>query len=153
MSKIIIRKADKDDINDLAELLSELFELEKDFTADIDTQIRGLSMIISNPASIVLLAEDVNNSKTVGMCTMQILVSTAQGSKSGHIEDVIITKERRGEGIGKLLLKAVIDIAKKEGCTRLQLSADNNNTPAHGFYKKLGWNQTNLSVWFYKMAN
>ncbi len=110
-------------------------------------------MLINNPVSTVLLAEDANSKEIVGMCTMQILVSTAQGSNSGHIEDVIVKTERRGEGIGNLLLKTIIDIAKQNGCTRLQLSADNDNTPAHNFYKKIGWNQTNLSVWFYKIEN
>lgn len=153
MNKILIRKATNGDINYLAKLLYELFKLEKDFIADIDKQIKGLSMLINNPVSTVLLAEDANSKEIVGMCTMQILVSTAQGSNSGHIEDVIVKTERRGEGIGNLLLKTILDIAKQNGCTRLQLSADNDNTPAHNFYKKIGWNKTNLSVWFYKIEN
>ncbi len=80
----------------------------------------------------------------VGMCSVQILISTAEGGKVGLVEDVVVSKNYQGHGVGRTLMSAIDNYAKELGLSRLQLLADKNNHLAIGFYKNIGWGNTNL---------
>lgn len=62
-----------------------------------------------------------------------------------HIEDVVIDKNFRGLGLGKL----IIDIAKKEcdGCYKVILNCKDHNI---GFYEKCGFTKRNTEMSLYK---
>jgi GNAT superfamily N-acetyltransferase len=64
--------------------------------------------------------------------------STWRGHAGIHIEDLYVSLEHRGKGIGKALLTRVAAIAAAEGCTRLQWDVLEWNTPAIGFYQQMG---------------
>ncbi|MDA3899926.1 MAG: GNAT family N-acetyltransferase [Spirochaetes bacterium] len=148
MNTIAIRKAEAKDSAALCRLLQQLFALERDFTYNSSIQEKGIAMLLQSENAIALVAEESETRKLVAMCTIQEYVSTAQGSKAGIIEDVVVSSEYRGHGIGSELMKELVKIAKEKNYSRLQLAVDNNNTKAQHFYKKHGWNQTNLSAWF-----
>ncbi len=61
--------------------------------------------------------------------------STWKGKRL-YLEDLIVTEESRGEGIGKLLLDATIEKARETGCTGLMWQVLDWNEPAIEFYKK-----------------
>lgn len=85
-----------------------------------------------------------HNGKVIGMCTMQTRISTATGTVSGIIEDMVVDKAHRGKGAGKALLDHITQWAMQRGIFHLQLLADRNNTPALEFYRHLGWQTTQL---------
>jgi GNAT superfamily N-acetyltransferase len=64
--------------------------------------------------------------------------STWRGHAGIHIEDLYVSLEHRGKGIGKALLTRVAAVAVEEGCTRLQWDVLEWNTPAIGFYEQMG---------------
>lgn len=78
------------------------------------------------------------------MCSAQLLISTAEGGIAALVEDMVVSMEYRGRGIGSKLLSAVEDWAIRQGATRLELLADHGNTPALEFYEKKAWYQTRL---------
>ncbi|RFU46875.1 GNAT family N-acetyltransferase [Paraburkholderia sp. DHOC27] len=45
----------------------------------------------------------------------------------------------QGIGVGKLLMRAAVDWARMQGETQLYLYVLDGNTPAIGFYERLGW--------------
>lgn len=142
-SQYIIRKAKLEDIPRLSGLLEILFSVEADFTADESKQRKGLEMMLNDPENRCILVAE-SNQGVIGMCTAQILVSTAEGGPVALIEDVIVDKQFRRWGIGQKLLLAIEDWALERGARRLQLLADQNNTPALEFYKRMSWNKTQL---------
>ena len=112
-SDINIRKASISDIDELVPLLYELFYIEEDFTFNKELQIQGLKILIdTGKDNLVLVAEEDN--KIVGMCTLQTLISTAQGGYVGLIEDFVISESYRGKGIGKGLLISLEKIAAEK---------------------------------------
>ncbi|WP_320007298.1 GNAT family N-acetyltransferase [Maridesulfovibrio sp.] len=137
-----IRNANSADLVPMTGLLNSLFSIEKDFSADGDRQMRGLRMLLGNPRACILVAEE--QGEVVGMCTGQIVISTAEGGPSILVEDVVVRSDRQGEGIGTMLMEAVRRFADENRATRLQLLADCDNTPALNFYNKTGWNKTSL---------
>lgn len=139
---ITIRNAESSDVAQLAELLEELFAIEADFVFDRDKQVSGLKQLLDSGMGRVFVAE--SDKRIVGMCSLQTLISTAEGGPVGLLEDLIVTAEFRHQGIGEKLLAAAVDQAERQGLKRLQLLADKNNLPALTFYEKQAWRQTQL---------
>lgn len=139
----VIRRANQTDISGMIRLLRILFSIETDFSFEELTQQRGLEMMLSNsPERCIMVAE--LEQQIVGMCTAQILVSTAEGGIVALIEDLVVEEARRGQGIGKELLLSLEGWAIDRGVSRIQLLADRNNESALGFYRKIGWKWTEL---------
>ena len=64
--------------------------------------------------------------------------STFMGRPGLYLEDVFVRPAFRGRGLGKALLVALADIAKRRNCARMEWSVLDWNTPAIEFYKSLG---------------
>lgn len=139
---ITIRPAESADLGAMCGLLKELFALEADFSFDPARQMRGLSLLLGR-AGARLLAAEVEG-RVVGMCSVQLLISTAEGGPAALVEDLVMEKQWRGRGIGRALLTAAAEWAGEHGAYRLQLLADQGNRPALDFYQRLGWKRTRL---------
>ena len=139
---IEVRPAVPGDIAVLTTLLELLFSIEEDFHVDDAKQRKGLELMMNNPASCILVAED--EGEVIGMCSGQVTVSTAEGGPALLVEDVVVRCDRQGQHVGRRLLCALSNWAMERGIARLQLLADRNNEKALGFYQKLGWQTTSL---------
>lgn len=138
---VTIRPARSEDIPAMAGLLGELFAIEADFEVDAARQIHGLTLLHQGGACLLVAEED---GEVAGMVSLQTLISTAEGAVVGLLEDLVVQEERRGRGIGSLLLAAALDWAKENGMRRVQLLADRTNTDGLRFYAGKGWRQTQL---------
>src|SRR5512141_824012 len=115
-----IRPAAPADLEALVRLLSVLFSIEADFRPDAERQRRGLARMLEDPERrLVLVAEE--DGAVVGMVTVQLVVSTAEGGDAGLLEDMIVDAAHRGRGVGRRLLAAAEAWARARGATRLQL--------------------------------
>lgn len=141
---IIIRTAKSSDIAQLAELLKELFTIETDFVFDREKQTGGLNLLLTSAKDCILVAESLDENKVLGMCTVQTLISTAEGGPVGLLEDLIVAADYRYQGIGAKLLAEAVYWAECQGLKRLQLLADKNNRYALNFYQNQGWQSTQL---------
>lgn len=141
---ITIRTAKPSDIPQLIELLKALFTIEADFDFDADKQAHGLNLLLNSEKDYILVAEQPKDNTVLGMCTVQTLISTAEGGPVGLLEDLIVATEYRHQGIGTKLLAEAVRWADCRGIKRLQLLADKNNLPALGFYQKQSWESTQL---------
>lgn len=142
-SRTVIRPATEADLGALVRLLGVLFSIEADFRPDPRRQRRGLRAMLSDPERRrVLVAERAG--AVVGMVTLQLLVSTAEGGPSGLLEDMVVGEAARGEGLGRRLLRAAERWGRGRGATRFQLLADSGNGAALAFYERMGWGGTKL---------
>lgn len=139
---VTLRAANSADIETLLKLLEMLFALEQDFKSDARKQRQGLELLLQSRQAHIVVAE--SSGQVIGMASLQLVISTAEGAASGWIEDVVVDPAWRGQGIGGRLLDYLADWAEGKGVTRLQLLADCNNHPALDFYASKGWLQTAL---------
>jgi len=137
-----IRTAGYDDLPAMTRLLQELFAIETEFAVDTEKQRCGLHMLLDSSSAGVWVAERCG--RVVGMVTVQLVISTAEGGFSGLLEDLIVSSVYRRRGLGKALLSAAVKWAREQGATRIQLLADGRNVPALIFYRKQDWKQTNM---------
>lgn len=143
--EIEISQVEYRDLDQLADLLAELFTLENDFCPDREKQLRGLRLILDNPSLgrlFVLRDQD----RVAGMANVLITVSTSEGCRVAVLEDVIIGNEYRSKGLGRRLVEHVLAWAKTDGMTRVTLLADRDNKAAMGFYRKLGFDRSHMVV-------
>ncbi len=141
-SELHCRNAVVGDIPEMLELLRQLFSIESDFCFNPEKQKNGLQMLLHSSNSKIFVAEKQGH--VIGMCTLQVLISTAEGGHTGLIEDVIVDEAHRSRGVGTLLLETATECAQKAGLKRLQLLTDKNNATALDFYHKYNWALTNM---------
>jgi GNAT superfamily N-acetyltransferase len=133
-----VEQAVLEDIPQLCELLGILFSQEADFSPDAAKQFEGLRLIISNPGAgrILVLRQ---NGRAVGMVNLLYSISTARGGRVAILEDMVVHPNHRGRGAGSTLLRATIDFAREQGCSRITLLTDRSNAEAMRFYERLGF--------------
>ena len=133
---MIIRKATKNDMPSVLELIQELATFEKEPDAvvvTVDDLIRdGFS---ENPLFQCFIAEV--DGEIIGMALFYYRYSTWKG-KTIHLEDLIVKENKRGTGAGFALYKEIIKQGKAENVRRIEWNVLDWNTPAIDFYEKSG---------------
>lgn len=143
---IQISAATPEDIPELVALLCTLFSIEVDFAPAPEKQANGLRLLLADSERALILVARHPEKSVVGMVSVQLVISTAQGSLSGWVEDMVIHQDFRRMGIGKKLLAKVSEWAVAMGASRLQLLVDTNNLPAVAYYQALNWDATQLQA-------
>ncbi len=134
IDKVIIRPAVVTDCPALMGLVRELaiFEREPD-AVTVTQQHFEESGFGNNPVWWAIVAE--TEEKVVGFALYYIRYSTWKGQRM-YLEDLIVTEEYRGRGIGKMLLDELIEIAKQKGFSGMLWQVLEWNEPAIKFYEK-----------------
>jgi len=130
------------DIEIMARMIGELFELESDFSPDPAKQRRGLEALLASPSAAAFVAEE--GGSPVGMVTVQLTLSTAEGGPSGLLEDLFVAEAARRRGVASALVGAVESWCAEAGATRVQLLADRGNERALRFYEAAGYLSTRM---------
>jgi GNAT superfamily N-acetyltransferase len=133
---MIIRKGEKKDMARVLELIKELAEFEKEpeavEIAVADLERDGFS---ENPLFHTFVAEI--DEMIEGIALYYNRYSTWKG-KTIHLEDLIVTANMRGKGIGQALYSRIMQQAKEDNVKRVEWAVLDWNTPAVEFYKKSG---------------
>lgn len=61
------------------------------------------------------------------------------GTETAQIVQLAVAPNYRGKGIGKELLKGLIDFSQKHACKKIELELREDNIPAKKLYEKLGF--------------
>ncbi|NTV53509.1 MAG: GNAT family N-acetyltransferase [Candidatus Firestonebacteria bacterium] len=127
-------------------LLRSLFALEPDYPFAEAKQRTGLQQLIGRGQGTCALVAEAGE-RVVGMCTVQTVISTAEGGAVGWVEDVVVDPAYRQKSLGSGLMSALEAWAAQQGLKRLQLLADRKNAAAQAFYQKRGWSLTRMQAW------
>lgn len=132
-----VRQGEKKDAQAIHDLIVELAVFEKlsnEVEISTDDLIRdGFS---ENPKFKTFVAEEPNGN-IIGMALFYERYSTWKGTAI-HLEDLMVTKSKRGIGAGKALYGAVLNYAHQNGCKRVAWDVLDWNTNAIKFYESTG---------------
>ena len=133
---IILREIEERDIN--KGFLDVLNNLVPPDIEDKEYAKSILQKIKSNSLHKIFVAEDDINGKITGTTTLLVEPKFInKGMKVGYIEDVAVSKDYEGTGIGsKLVMYATTHAISLEGCKKVLLSCSKRTQP---FYEKLGY--------------
>ena len=109
MTDIIIRKLQKKDL--FNGFLQSLDSLRKASDLNPKKAESIFNKISKNPNQIIYVA--VKDFKVIGATTVIIEQKFIHGGgKVGHIEDVVVAKEFQGSGIGRKIVKSLLEYAQ-----------------------------------------
>lgn len=84
-------------------------------------------------------------SKIIGLVSFVLFERLNQPLREFWIPELVVSKEYRGQGTGKLLIQRCETIAKRKKCYRIRLESRNDRVDSHNFYKKIGFQQIALA--------
>lgn len=133
---VLIRDAVQNDMKQVLMLIKELAKFEKEPNAVILNEEQLVRDGFSeNPKFKCFVAE--TNNEIIGMALGYPRYSTWKGVTM-HLEDLIVTKSRRGNGIGSLLFSKFINYAHSLRVKRIEWAVLDWNVNAIEFYEKNG---------------
>ena len=131
-----IRKAQRQDVPIILQLIKELAEYEKEPDAvEATEEILEQSIFDKQQANVVLLEEE---GQPIGFALYFFNFSTWRGKAGLYLEDLFVRPEFRGRGYGKLLLSYLANQAQRKDCPRFEWIVLDWNTPSINFYKAMG---------------
>jgi len=128
---ITIKSLDKSHSSDVVNILID------SFSNNYDKEINE-SIFSSDEVDGIVAMEEGN---VLGYASIHYIKKITR--KSGIIEDVVVKENQRGKGIGKLLVKNLIEKAKKNNCDKIILSSSEKNLK---FYEKLGFQKNEFQM-------
>lgn len=74
----------------------------------------------------------------VGTATLSVSATVSHGAV-GHVDDVVVDSSARGRGVGRALLDAVHDEARRLGLRHVDLTSRPSREAANALYRSLGY--------------
>lgn len=139
-------------LNDIGEELYDLANVftrnKKEYTVEQEIILRKAIMENANSVCKIYLCFERESHKLVGMIKLLLEPKLHNGGAYvGHIEDVAVLPDCQKKGIGKMMVKKVMDMCKTFGCYQIILCC---NEPLICFYEDCGFARkgTELSCYF-----
>ena len=130
------RVAKKEDCELILSFIQQLAKYEK-LENEVEATVEALEdWLFTNMSAEVFFA--VKDGKEVGFALYFTNFSTFLGKAGLYLEDIFILPEYRGQGIGKLMLKALAQMAVSCDFGRMEWSCLDWNTDSIEFYNALG---------------
>ena len=134
---ISIRPATSADLPLIAQLIRDLADYEKLLhEVRFDEAVLGQKLFGPRPYAEVVIGEI--DGAAQGFALFFHNFSTFEGKPGIYLEDLFVRPDARGTGLGKALLSHLAMLAVERDCARLEWSVLDWNSPAIGFYQKLG---------------
>ena len=127
-----IIKARDEDLDDVYRLICELENTTIDKKSFIEVYSRNLT---SDDIHYILAVEDA---RIVGFASLHTQHLLHHASKIGELQEIVVSKDRQGAGIGKKLFESIKKIAADKQCTLLEICCNQTRKASHEFYLKQG---------------
>jgi ribosomal protein S18 acetylase RimI-like enzyme len=74
-----------------------------------------------------------------GVCQLRYRYGLWLESEDCELEDLYVREKARGTGLGRALVEAAVERARRRGCGRIQLDTNEGNAAARALYESLGF--------------
>jgi GNAT superfamily N-acetyltransferase len=86
--------------------------------------------------------------KVVGLIGRHSMVTVHRPAPVGRIPVLVVASEARGKNIGRMLVEAVEQWCRDEGCQLIEVTSNDRRTEAHAFYRHMDYERS--SIRFFK---
>ncbi len=133
----MIRPATAADVPTILRFVRDLatFEREPDAVEATDAMLHD-ALFGAAPAAEAVIAE--SDGEAQGFALFFHNFSTWTGRRGLYLEDLYVTPDARGQGVGTALLRHLAGIAVARGCGRFEWSVLDWNADAIAFYRRMG---------------
>jgi ribosomal protein S18 acetylase RimI-like enzyme len=143
---ISIRKASPEDEGFIAQHAYRMLDFnlpewranEKDKMVNADINHLTTVLQTDDENDSIFIAEDESNNP-LGFVRVNMQTDYFTGEQHAHVNDIIVTAETEGKGVGKLLLQKADEWAKQKNARWITLNVFNENSRARNVYEKAGY--------------
>ena len=128
---------------DAARLVELIAELEHDI--DEKSVRKNLGQLKKSGETPLVATLD---KAIVGLVGRHRMFSVHRPKPVGRIPVLVVTKESRGHNIGRMLVEAVEQWCRDQGCGLVEVTSNDRRTAAHAFYRHMGYERS--SIRFFK---
>ena len=134
-----IRPANLADEGAALDLLEQLFEPPGNVPPEYTRGRASLAFRwgVEQPNADILLAFD--GDKAVGLTSVYADIQSLGFGPKCWLQDMVVDKQRRSQGIGRRLMSAAEDWARAHSLTHIELSSNSGRVEAHRFYEQQGF--------------
>jgi ribosomal protein S18 acetylase RimI-like enzyme len=133
-----IRLAGPDDVERLVALSSAFRdELRQGRPSDAEMGDAYAAHLRDGDADFVLAC--ASDGEPLGYVALRVRRSVWAGGFEGELEAVFVAPQARGRGVGRSLVVAALNHARRRDCGVVALSTNERNEPALGLYRALGF--------------
>jgi GNAT superfamily N-acetyltransferase len=134
---LVLRFATPGDVSTILRFVRELAEFERALDKVVATEpLLQDALFGERPVAEAVIAE--RDGIPLGMALFFHNFSTWTGWRGLYLEDLYVTPEARGAGVGSALLRHLAGIAVDRGCSRFEWAVLDWNTHAIDFYRSMG---------------
>ncbi|MEV0192906.1 GNAT family N-acetyltransferase [Kitasatospora purpeofusca] len=135
-----MRPADRADLPAVLALLADEDRVVDPATVVVtEAYERAFRAIDTDPRNELLVLADTDGT-VVGCLQATYIPGLGKGgAERALLEAVRIRADRRGGGLGRVLMELAIDRARSRGCALVQLTSNKQRGAAHRFYAGLGF--------------
>ena len=134
---LVLRPATAADAGLILRFIIELAVYEKEPDAVVTDQDGIAASLFGQGATAKALIAELDG-EPVGYAVWFASYSTWLGRNGLYLEDLYVTPEMRGRGVGKAILRQLAALAVAQGCGRMEWSVLDWNAPAIAFYESVG---------------
>lgn len=137
----------------IVDLLDEMDEYYGDPQSETrDERLAHLhEYVFHSAAAPKVIVARTDDGVVVGLASCSVLWPAARTTRSLYLKELYVSRQWRGNGIGRQLMSAVERIADDLGCSRVEFTTDTGNKDAQAFYGSLGYT-INDGKLFYRRA-
>lgn len=132
-----LRDAGRADVSLVAHFVRALAEYEKLEHLAVGTSAQFEALLFGTPCRAQAMIAEWNDAP-VGFALWYFAVSTFTASTKLYVEDVFVTPEARGRGIGRAIFADLARRAIVAGSSGMEWSVLDWNTPSIAFYRSIG---------------
>ena len=108
-----------------------------------------IEALVASKASVLLIVRYPDeNSPIVGMLTL--LIYRVPSGVRAHVEDIVVDEAMRGQGIGEMLVRHALGVAREAGANGVGLTTNPRREAANRLYQRMGFNRWETNVYFYE---
>jgi len=139
-----INTADKKNLKEIRNLLKELQE-----TAECEHELDNIEMenifeeMDASPnfyLNYIAVDED-KEGKVVGFISIIFYKTLFHKGGTALINELIVSKDYRGKGVGRKLVEQAVQIARQRGMDEIEVGTEEENIKARNFYVKNGFDK------------
>jgi ribosomal protein S18 acetylase RimI-like enzyme len=142
MEVVPLAAADQDAVAEL--LVSQMQEHRVQTSAPRLREVVN-SVLSDSPRGFILVAKD--KGRMVAVAYVAVILSVEHSGPVGWLEELYVSPNHRGTGVGTALLDAVLAQARRRGLVAIDLEVDAEHQRAESLYRRAGFQSLPRSRW------
>ncbi len=130
-----VRRAGPGDAAVVGRLLHDFNTEYDDVTPGPDALAARVAQLLSSGETVVLLG----GTPPDGLAVLRFRPAIWTDALECYLAELYVAPERRGRGLGRALMDAVLDVARSEGADRMDLGTSEDDVAARRLYESLGF--------------